>query len=66
MLTEKYEEQNNLCEKITNYIKKGGYTWTFEKILKEYLKSKDGYYISNTANEIVNKFKKEMDLLTLR
>lgn len=41
-------------EIIESYIKKCGYTWKYESVLK-YLKEyyKKGYYISNTMKDII-------------
>ena len=57
------QKYNELNEKITNYIVKQGYDWTFKEICTQYRKQKQGNYISFTANDVVTKFKSDLELL---
>jgi hypothetical protein len=40
--------------KVEEYIKRQGYTWTYPEIRMEYLRWKDGCYISFTAKKVIN------------
>lgn len=47
-------DKNNASYKsIYAFIKINRYTWTVEKILEEYKKKKQGFYISYTANHVI-------------
>lgn len=50
-------------QEIEKYIMKNNYTCIVEKLLKEYRKQKEGWYISFTAKECINEFKEEFELL---
>ena len=38
---------------VETYIKEKGYDWSFDDIMKQWSKYKDGYYISFTAKDVV-------------
>lgn len=45
---------NNIKQKIEEYIKSRGYTWSYESIILQYEEYKKGNYVSHTAKEIIN------------
>lgn len=42
-----------LIQKVEEYIKNCGYTWTYESIMKEYAKYREGEYISHSAKDVI-------------
>ena len=40
-------------EFVEHYIRIQGYTWTYEQILVERQKQRDGYYVSHTAKDVI-------------
>jgi len=40
-------------EKIEQYIKSKGYTWSYESIMLQYEQYKKGFYVSHTAKEVI-------------
>jgi len=50
-----------LEEKVKEYIKECGYTWTYEGIMEQYKKQIRGEYISFTAKDVIkNVIKKHL------
>lgn len=44
----------NQEQKVKEFIKQNDYTWTYDDIMQEYSKWKNGIYISFTAKKVIN------------
>jgi hypothetical protein len=50
-------------KRIESFIAENNFTWTIERLLEEYNKHENGFYISFTAYDCINSLKKEFKLL---
>lgn len=57
------DKSNYSYKSIESFIKANYYTWTVEKVLEEYKKYKNGYYVSYTMKHIIEN--KESDIKSL-
>lgn len=66
MNLEEEKSLDDIEKMILEYIKARNYTWTLESLKKEYRSFRKGYYVSFTAEEIINKFKNEFEIMFLQ
>ena len=61
---DQYSAYSEAYEKVSNYIKKQGYSYTIAKILETYRNYyKKGFYVSYTAKDCIENFKSEFLVL---